>query len=127
MTSPASANAGLQRGDIVIIADRHGELTGKPRPAIVLQSSLFPTSTVTVCPITTITVDASLLRIALEAGVDTGLEAPSWAAIDQVTTIRRRRANQRIGRIDLATMTSITRALVVFLGIEEQQSNSNRS
>ena len=40
-------------GDIVTIADRGGEFTGKPRPAIVLQSDLFVHSpTVAVVPIT---------------------------------------------------------------------------
>jgi hypothetical protein len=40
-----------------------GQLTGKPRPTVVLQSSHSPTATLTVCPITSIAVDAALLRI----------------------------------------------------------------
>jgi mRNA-degrading endonuclease toxin of MazEF toxin-antitoxin module len=31
------------RGDIVTVADRNAELAGKPRPAVVLQSSHFAT------------------------------------------------------------------------------------
>jgi mRNA interferase MazF len=49
----------LKRGTIVVVAAR-GAYTGKPRPALVVQSELFnPThSSVTLCPITSDCVDA---------------------------------------------------------------------
>jgi len=68
----------LARGDIVIIADRDVEFAGKPRPALVLQSPHFVTMTLTVCPITSIAVDAPLLRIALSVSEASGLVEPSW-------------------------------------------------
>jgi mRNA interferase MazF len=108
-----------QRGDIVIIADRHAEFAGKPRPALVLQSPLFITATLTVCLITSIAVDAPLLRVLLPADPQTGLEVPSWAAIDQLTTIRRARVSRRIGRLGRAKMFEISQALLVFLGIAD--------
>ena len=60
-----------QRGDIIIVADRGGEFTGKPRPAVVVQSPHFVTATLTICPITSKEVDAPLLRIALPANEQT--------------------------------------------------------
>jgi mRNA interferase MazF len=108
-----------QRGDIVIIADRHAEFAGKPRPALVLQSPLFITATLTVCLITSIAVDAPLLRVLLPADPQTGLPVLSWAAIDQLTTIRRARVSRRIGRLGRAKMFEISQAVLVFLGIAD--------
>jgi mRNA interferase MazF len=108
-----------QRGDIVLIADRHAEFAGKPRPAVVLQSTQFVTKTLTVCLITSIAVDAPMLRIALPVNSETGLIENSWAAIDQVATVRRSRVSHGIGRLDSAKMLEISQALLVFLGIAD--------
>ncbi|HSZ90480.1 MAG TPA: type II toxin-antitoxin system PemK/MazF family toxin [Acetobacteraceae bacterium] len=106
------------RGDIVTIADRGGEFTGKPRPAIVLQSDLFADSpTVAVLPITSQPTDAPLLRVPLGSNEGTGLAVPSWAQIELLTTVRRRRVGGRIGGADDATMLAINRALAVYLGL----------
>jgi mRNA interferase MazF len=106
------------RGDVVIIADRAGEFSRKPRPAVVLHAPLFgETVPLPVCLITTVASAAPLLRVALPAGPASGLEMPSWAAIDMVTTVRQRRIGRRIGRVDDATMLAIGRALLVFLGL----------
>ena len=107
------------RGDIVIIVDRDVEFASKPRPALVLQSPHFVTMTLTVCPITSVAVDAPLLRIALPAGEASGLVVPSWAQIDKILTISRRRIDGRIGRLDDVKMLEISRALLVFLGIAD--------
>jgi mRNA interferase MazF len=109
----------FDRGDIVIIADRYSEFSGKPRPAVIVQSPHFVTTTLTVCLITSIAVDAPLLRIALSADAQTGLEMPSWVAIDQMMTIRRRGVDRRIGRLGNAKMFEINQALLVFLGIAD--------
>jgi mRNA interferase MazF len=54
----------VKRGAIVVVAAR-GAYTGKPRPALVVQSDLFnPThASVTICPITSDCVDAPLFRL----------------------------------------------------------------
>jgi mRNA interferase MazF len=106
------------RGDIVTIADRSGKFTGKPRPAIVLQSDAFAESaTVSVLPITSEAADAPLLRIQLAPGEATGLAVPSWAQIELISTVRRRRVGPPIGRANDATMLAVNRALAVFLGL----------
>jgi mRNA interferase MazF len=107
------------RGDIVTIADRDVEFTDKPRPALVLQSLHFVTMTLTVCPITSIAVDAPLLRIALPVNEASGLVVPSWAQIDKIITISRRRIGGRIGRLDNVKLFEVSQALLVFLGIAD--------
>ena len=108
------------RGDIVTIAGGSSKFGSKPRPAVLLQSpALYGESVpVPICPITSYPLDAPLLRIPLVAAEATGLRARSWAAIDAVQTIRPRRIGARIGHLDAATMLQISRALVVFLGID---------
>jgi|SRR5215831_14303827 len=110
----------LARGDLVTVAGGGGEFGGKPRPAIILQSPLLFGSTVPlpICPVTSLPVEsAPLLRIPLANGATTGLQAPSWAAIDLVQTIRQRRIGERIGNVNGETMLAIDRALMVFLGL----------
>jgi len=95
-------------------------LEASPRPAIILQSPLLFGSTVPlpICPVTSLPVEnAPLLRIPLADGATTGLQAPSWAAIDLVQTIRQRRIGERIGNVNGETMLAIDRALMVFLGL----------
>ena len=74
----------LVRGDLVTIAGGTREFARKPRPAILLQTPrLFGEGIpVPVCPVTSVAVDAPLLRIPLPADAATGLRVPSWAAID---------------------------------------------
>ena len=111
--------APFARGDIVTIADRDVEFAGKPRPAVALQSPHFMTLTLTVCLITSIAVDAPLLRIALPVGEASGLVVPSWAQIDKMTTISRHRIGGRIGHLSPVKMFEISQALMVFLGIAD--------
>ena len=117
--SEGTAGAPFIRGDIVTIADRDVEFAGKPRPALVLQSPHFVTMTLTVCPITSVAVDAPLLRIALPASEASGLVVPSWAQIDKISTISRRRIGRRIGHLDNVKMFEVSQALPVFLGIAD--------
>jgi mRNA-degrading endonuclease toxin of MazEF toxin-antitoxin module len=102
------ATAFFTRGDILTIADRNVEFAGKPRPAVVLQSSHFVTMTLTVCPITGVAVDAPLLGIALPVSETSGLAVPSWAQIDKIMTISRRRIGGRIGHLDNVKMFEIS-------------------
>jgi mRNA interferase MazF len=109
----------MTRGDVVIVADRRGEFTGKPRPALVVQSHAFRHApTVPILPIASDgRADAPLLHIPVPAGSATGLSVPSWAQIELVAAVRRRRIGKVIGRADDATMLAINRALAVFLGL----------
>ena len=122
------ASLDLPRGAVITIAGGDSEFGSKPRPAILLQATarfggevplpICPmTSTALVTPPLDIAVEAPLLRIPVPANAATGLLVPSWAAIDAVQTIRRRRVGQHIGSVDAAILQAIDRALMVFLGI----------
>ena len=91
----------MKRGAIVVVAAR-GAYTGKPRPAVVVQSDLFnPThASVTVCPVTTDCVDASLFRPTLPPGARTGLNEVSQVMIDKVVSVPRAAIRQEIGECD---------------------------
>lgn len=108
----------MRRGDIVVIADRGaGDYGGKPRPAVVVQSELFEdTGSVVVCLLTTQQTGAPLLRIAVAPGAVSGLASPSYIAIEKITTIRRDRVGQMLGRLMDDELVALTRSLAVFLG-----------
>lgn len=91
----------MNRGAIVVVAAQ-GAYTGKPRPALVVQSDLFnPTHrSVTVCPITSDCVDAPLFRIPLPPGERTGLRVPSQIMIDKIVSVPRESIRSEIGGCD---------------------------
>ena len=69
----------LRRGDIVYVAVK-GPYTTKPRPVVVVQATatLELMESVTVCPITSVEVDATFVRIPVALGQRSGLDRTSW-------------------------------------------------
>jgi mRNA interferase MazF len=91
---------------------------GKPRPVLIVQNDLFDeTASVTVCPMTTDTVDVPLLRIPLEPDSANGLSVPSRIMVDKVTTMPKAKLGERIGRVSDTDMVALSRSLFVFLGL----------
>ncbi|WP_309139616.1 type II toxin-antitoxin system PemK/MazF family toxin [Siccirubricoccus sp. G192] len=99
------------------MADKGGDYTGKPRPALIVQADAFATDSVTLCPLTHIERDAPLLRLRLEASERLPLATTYWVQIDKVTTVRRSRLGPVIGRIPEETGVELNRLLASFLGI----------
>jgi mRNA interferase MazF len=108
----------VKRGDVVIVATR-GAYTGKPRPALVVQSDAFNAThaSITVCPITSDCVDAPLFRVSLPAGRRTGLEMPSQVMVDKVVSVPREAIGRAIGRTESSELDSVGRALQAWLSI----------
>lgn len=108
----------MTRGAIVVFAAR-GAYTGKPRPAVVVQSDLFmPThDSVTLCPITSTTLDAPMFRVALPPGERTGLAAPSQVMVDKVTSVPRTAIVRQIGSCDSIHLDAIDDALRGWLAL----------
>lgn len=107
----------MRRGDIVTVAAGGGH-AGKPRPAVVVQSDDFvDTASVTVCLMTSQSVDAPLLHIAVEPDPDNGLALPSWVMVDKLVTVPREKVGARIGVLSDTQMTQLSRAMFVFLGM----------
>jgi mRNA interferase MazF len=102
----------LKRGSIVVVATR-GACTGKPRPAVVVQSDLFnPThASVTVCPITTDCVDAPLFRSPLPPGARTGLRHASQVMVDKVVSVPRSAIDAEIGECSPDEMEAVAAGL----------------
>jgi mRNA interferase MazF len=109
----------VKRGAIVVVAAK-GPYTGKPRPALVVQSDLFnPThQSVTICPITSDCVDAPLFRIPLPPGERTGLRAVSQIMVDKIVTVPTSAVTTEIGQCDKAELEIAEEALRRWLGLE---------
>ena len=108
----------MTRGDIVIVAAR-GVYTGKPRPAVVVQSNLFTPShdSITLCLITSNTVSAPMFRVALPPGERTGLAAASQVMVDKLVTVPSAAIVRHIGSCDSIHLDAIDHALRVWLSL----------
>lgn len=107
----------MKRGDLVVVAVQ-GDY-GKPRPALVVQSDLFNDThaSVTVVPVTSTIVDTPLFRVTVEPSQRNGLRLVSQVMVDKVTTVRRERLGQTIGRLEDDVMLRVSRALALWFGI----------
>ena len=108
----------MKRGAIVVVAAR-GAYTGKPRPALVVQADVFnPThASVTVCPITSDTVDAPLFRLTLPPGSRTGLRGESQVMIDKIVSVPRAAISAEIGECDARELDGLDDTLRRWLGL----------
>jgi len=111
----------VKRGAIVVVAAR-GAYTGKPRPALVVQSDLFnPThQSVTICPITSDCVDAPFFRIPLPPGERTGLRTSSQIMVDKIVSIPRSAITAEIGRCESGELEAAEEALRRWLGLDAE-------
>ena len=108
----------MTRGDVIAVADRAGDFTGKPRPAVIVQSDLFSNRrSVTVCPLTATTSDSPAVRLQVEPSPMLPLVRPSFIQVDKLTTVRRHRVGQVLGRLSPADMQRLNGAIAVFLGL----------
>jgi mRNA interferase MazF len=107
----------VRRGELWTAAGgRH--YAGNPRPVLIVQDDRFDaTASITVCPLTTDPTDIPLLRIALDPTKTNGLAEPSRIMLDKVTTIPRAKLGDRIGCVSHTHMATLSRSLVVFLGL----------
>lgn len=108
----------MNRGDIVVVAAR-GAYTGKPRPALVVQSDLFnPThASVTICPITSDCLDTPLFRITLPSGQRTGLRKVSQVMVDKIVSVPRSSVTETVGQCDEMELAIVAEALRTWLDL----------
>lgn len=105
------------RGEVWTAAAGSGYV-GKPRPVVVVQDDRFDaTDSLTVCAITTDPTEAPLFRILIDPSAQNGLRGPSSLMVDKITTVRRSKLEERLGRLSNEDMVRLDRALVVFLGL----------
>ena len=107
----------MKRGELWTAAGGKHYAT-EPRPVLVVQDDRFDaTDSITICPLTTDSTEIPLLRIPLTEGSDTGLDQPSNLMVDKLTTMPRSKLGERIGAVSDTDMLSLSRSLVVFLGL----------
>ncbi len=107
----------MKRGEIYTAAAK-GAHTGKPRQVVIVQYDRFDaTASVTVCAITTVAVDAPLMRIHVEPSAANGLIRPGKLMVDKVTTMPRTNLQEHLGRLSDADLVRLNRGLIVFLGL----------
>lgn len=102
----------------MVVSARGGD-TGKPRPALVVQSDTFNAThaSVTLCPITSEVIDADLFRISVAAGSRTGLERPSQVMVDKIVTVPRSAITRTVGRSSDAELAAVSFALAHWLDV----------
>jgi mRNA interferase MazF len=105
----------MRRGDVVTVAG--GVYANKPRPALIVQDDRFDgTDSLTVCQFTSTEVVAPLLRVAVAADEENGLDQDSFLMVDKITTVRRSHTHAVVGRLEATTLVEFERRLLVFLG-----------
>ena len=97
-----------------------GHYTGKPRPALVVQSDLFlDLESVALCLLSSDLVQAPLLRLTLEPSPDNGLAQTCQVMVDKLVTVPRGNVGSRTGTVDDETLVRVDRSLALFLGIAQ--------
>jgi len=107
----------VKRGEIWTVAGG-GDVTGKPRPAVILQHDAFDgTDSITVCAFTSDPTEAALFRIPVKPSSGNGLTGASQLMVDKITTVSRRRLGVCIGRLGRSDLQRLNQAAIVFLGL----------
>ena len=85
----------MKRSNLVTIA-MQGDF-GKPRPALVIQSSIFNEShaTTTVLLLSSALIDAPLFRLDISPNVQNGLTKPYQIQVDKVMSIRSKKIGKK--------------------------------
>jgi len=107
----------LARGDVVA-AVVPGDF-GKPRPVVIVQARpyLETHASVTVCPLTTHLTGLRMFRIMVAPDKNNGLNEPSEVMVDKVSSLRRERIAQSIGRLSASDMRAIDDSLRGWLAL----------
>lgn len=107
----------LIRGEIWTSASG-ADYGGKPRPAVIIQSSHFERlASVTICGLTRDPTDLPLFRIPITPSEANGLEFPSRIMVDKILTVPKSKLGYRIGRLDDNELLQLNRAIAIFLGL----------
>lgn len=107
------------RGEIWVVAEK-GYLTGKPRPAVLIQAeSLEDHASLQFCLVYGAD-DAQrdvFFRIAVSPTEANGLEQDSTIAVDKIVTVQRKNVKTRCGVLEEDVMGLVNDALIVFQGL----------
>ena len=111
----------MRRGEIWTVSGG-GNYTGKPRPAVIVQDDRFDaTDSIALCPFTTDTAEAPLIRLPIEPNSRNGLDALSRIMVDKITTVPKQKIGERIGELGGEDTARLDRAVATFLGLAVSQ------
>lgn len=108
----------IERGSIYTVTAK-GAYTGKPRPAIVLQTADLRLESIIVLPLTTDSVEESIVRVGISPSASNGLRILSYAMCDKISTVPVANLKEKIGRIDDLELKKIEAALLTVLGFSD--------
>jgi mRNA interferase MazF len=109
----------LKRGEIWTIAGGP-DYSGKPRPAIIVQSDKFDaTLSIVVCPLTRTEADAEPARFAIAPSETNGLFARSFAMVDKIASLPKTKVRRLIGVLDAGDVARLDQHVITFLGLAE--------
>ena len=111
----------MKRGEVWTVAGG-ANYAGKPRPAVIIQDNGFDaTASITLCPFTTDTTEAPLIRFPVEPNERNGLDLPSRIMVDKITTAPKQKIGERIGELGSEDIARLDRAVATFLGLAVSQ------
>ena len=107
-----------ERGDIVLCADKSADFTGKPRPFLIVQKTIYieAKDSLLVCPIST-TLDETGLRVRLKVDKENCLQQDSDIHTDKVSAIKKQRVKQIIGKVSKQKMLAVSNSLKDWLDL----------
>jgi mRNA interferase MazF len=107
----------MKRAEIWTVAGGP-DYAGKPGPAVILQDDVFAgTASITMCPLTSLVVDAPLIRLPIAPTKQNGLHVVSHVMVDKITTVAKSKLQKRVGTLAGDDMVRVNRAVVTFLGL----------
>ncbi len=107
---------GIERGCIVTVVLQGNY--GKPRPAIIVQNSIFSEhSSVTLCPLTSHLVDAPLFRINITPTAENGLKLDSQIMVDKIVSVPRDKIGEQLGLLSTKQILKMNQALALWIGL----------
>lgn len=117
MTGKPSPTSRDERGELYI-ASPPGD-SGKPRPVVVVQSDLFSEAreSITVCLLSTTTINAPLFRVPIKRGELNRLRHTSDVMADKLVTVRKERLGESLGRLTSDELTAVDNALRRWLAL----------
>jgi len=112
----------MKRGEIWTVAGG-AAYVGKPRPAVIVQDGRFDANdSIVVCPLTTDPTPAPIFRLSVPPSTQSGLRTACRVMVDKLTAVPRRRLGRPVGSLTAKEMRALNRAIFVFLGLSETES-----
>ena len=107
----------MKRGELYIVSGG-GDYTGKPRPAVIIQTHGSDADlSVTLCPFTTETKRERPFRLLVAPSDRNGIDTLSRIMVDKITTVRQRKIYRKIGELESEYIEKLNLTLAVFLGL----------